>query len=222
MGQATKTVFECTNCSGNGGTPWLSIAIAAIALVATLIALGMNYFQFREFNRSLKARARFRITLSVANGVDGVRWTPPNTNTAYVVIGIGIKNVGDKAAGETLINALYPAQIREARWSSPDGGDAEFKGTPLPAEDGDVVIDPTDGTEYQARYLARTISRIGTKPHTLVHMKFPVDNMRMNDEVRVPIRVKVQADEIPDDVVEYEETMTVLVKHGEPPQSEDA
>jgi hypothetical protein len=94
-----KTIVECSNCTsgGNGDpTPWLGIAIAMLALVATLIALGMNYRQFREFNRRSKARAKFKITLSVANGVDGIRWTPVNTDTAYVIVGIGIKNEGKK------------------------------------------------------------------------------------------------------------------------------
>lgn len=220
MPAAIKTIVECSNCAsgGNGGpTPWLSIGIAALALFATLIALGMNYRQFREFNRRSKARANFKITLSVANGVDGIRWTPVNTDTAYVIVGIGIKNDGKKAAGETLINALYPAYIKEARWSRPNGGEAEEKGTPVRAEEGDLVVDPETGERYEAKFLARTIPRIGTKPHTLLYFKFPVDDLKSIDEARIPIRVKVQADEIPDDMEEYEETMVVVVKKGPEP-----
>jgi hypothetical protein len=214
------TVVECSNCTsgGNGGpAPWLSIGIAALALVATLIALGMNYRQFREFNRRSKARARFKVSLSVANGVGGIRWTPVNTDKAYVIVGIGIKNYGDKAAGETLINALYPAHIKEARWSRPNGGEVEENGTPLPAEEGDLVVDPETDAGYESKYLARTIPRIGTKPHTLVHFKFPVDDLKSVEEARIPLRVKVQADEIPDDIEEYEETMVVIVRKGPEP-----
>lgn len=72
-----------------------------------------------------------------------------------------------------------------------------------------------DGTEYDAKFLSRTVPRVGTKPHHVVYFQFYVDTRQPGDSAEVPVRVKVQADEIPDDIEEYVVDHVVRVERFE-------
>lgn len=191
-------VIECINCGGDGGGVqfWLTVGALGIAFLALL----MNFVQFREYLRELRARAKFMVTLSTVgpNVRDGVRWT--DAAKTAVRVSVGIKNDGDKAAGETLINALVPAHLENVRWSGPGGQEAEEPTVTAPT---DEKLTGPDGTKYEAKFLSRTLPRIGTKPHHVVYFQFYAETRRPGDSVAIPVRVKVQADEIPDGLDEY-------------------
>jgi hypothetical protein len=201
---------ECTNCGGVGPAFWLTLGALSIAA----IALYFNFRQYREFARRLNARARFRVTLGVVDADDeGIRRTPSNTTTCWTRVSIGIKNVGDLAANQTVINVLLPQYIEEARWCGAKGQERNEKNELVAAGKGDVVIDDK-GNEIPAVYIALVIDRIGTKPDHVVYFQMPIDCSFTHEPV-VPVRVKVQADEIPDEIEEYEESILVRVAREE-------
>lgn len=192
-------VIECVNCGSGEGSD-LQFWITVGALVIAFLALLMNFIQFRQFISGLRARAKFKVTLTtVGRGMkEGVRWT--KAGRTAVRVSVGIKNEGNKAAGETLINALVPAHLENVRWSGPGGQATEEPKATAPTNE---KLTGPDGTEYDAKFLSRTLPRVGTKPHHVVYFQFWAETKRPGDSVAVPIRVKVQADEIPDDIEEY-------------------
>jgi hypothetical protein len=202
-----KTI-ECVNCGGGGGGD-LQFWITVGALVIAFLALLMNFAQFRQFMRGVRSRAEFKVTLRPAGlGIeDGVRRT--TAGKTAVRVAIGIKNVGKKAAGETLVNALVPGHLEQVRWAGPNGQKIEGSSGTAPTDD--EMLTAPDGTEYHAKYLTRLLPRIGTKPHHLLHFQFYVE-IKEPGEVVIPVRVKVQADEIPDDVEDYVEELDVRVE----------
>lgn len=201
-------VIECVDC-GSGGSD-LQFWITVGALVIAFLALLMNFVQFRQFMRNVRSRAEFKVTLHSAGRrvEEGVQQLPAMNGTARVAI--GIKNEGKKAAGETLVNALIPRYLQEARWCGPNGQKVEAPPGTTPTDD-EMLIAP-DGTEYPAKYLSRMLPRVGTKPHHLLHFQFSIELAKAGDSVVIPVRVKVQADEIPDDVEDYIEDLAVRIE----------
>jgi len=103
-----KTMIECANCGGGGSDLQFFVTLGALLVAA--IALAMNFVQFREYLRGLRARAEFKVTLRLAGAdPDGVRRTKGSRSAVRVAV--GIKNEGKMAAGETLINALVPRRV---------------------------------------------------------------------------------------------------------------
>lgn len=201
-----KTAIECTNCGGDATD--LQFWITVGALVIAFLALLMNFVQFREFLLGSRARANFRLTLSpVGTDPDGVRRTTAGKCATRVAL--GIKNTGKKAAGETVINVLIPRQLENVRWCGPNGEKLEDKSA-VTANTAEKLVGP-DGTEHQSMYLVRTLSRVGTKPNHVVFFEFYVE-MQKSGEVVVPVRAKVQADEIPDDIEDYRAELPVRVE----------
>jgi hypothetical protein len=201
-----KTTIECTNCGGGGNDLQFFVTLGALLIAA--IALAMNFVQFREYLRGLRARAEFTVTLHLAGAdSDGVRRT--KAGKTAVRVAVGIKNEGKKAAGETLVNALVPRNLENVRWSGPGGQQIDEPKMTTPTDE--KLVGP-DGMEYEAKYLVRTLPRVGTKPHHLVHFQFYAETRRPGDSVVIPVRVKVQADEIPDEIEDYVEDLSVRVE----------
>jgi hypothetical protein len=196
---------ECINCGGDGTDLQFWITIGA--LVIAFLALLMNFVQFREFLRRAKARAEFDLTLSQTGcDPDGVRRT--KADRCATRIAVEIKNTGKKAAGETVINAMIPRHLENLRWCGPNGEEME-EGELM--ADTDVVLIGPEGREYESKYLSRTLSRVGTKPNNLGHFQFYV-GLTEPGEIVIPVRVGVQADEMPDEIEEYEEDLLVRVE----------
>jgi hypothetical protein len=205
-----KKVIECVNCGeGSDLQFWITVG----ALVIAFLALLMNFVQFRQFIRGVRSRAEFKVTLRPAGNdvVNDVRLT--KADRTAVRVAIGIKNEGKKAAGETLVNALVPSHLEQVRWAGPNGqkvvGPDVLSGT---TQTDDETLTAPDGTEYPAKYLVRQLPRVGTKPHHLLHFQFYVDLKTAGEGVVIPVRVKVQADEIPDDVEDYVEDLAVRIE----------
>lgn len=191
------TVIECTNC-GDGGNDlqfWITVGALAIAF----LALMMNYVQFREFLRRSRARARFQLTLQ-APSADGDGVIRSEGSHLSLRVEIGIKNVGNLAAGETVVNVLVPRWLDVVGWCGPNGEELKPGRDSLAGTS--ERLEGFDGTEQEAKYLTTTLPRIGTKPgHVLNVMSFA--DIPSEGRLEIAVRVKVQADEIPDDVEEY-------------------
>jgi len=200
-----STVIECTNCGGEAGLQfWVTVG----ALVIAFLALMMNFVQFREFLRRSRARAKFRLTLTAPYAdPDGVIRTEGNHVSLRVQI--GIKNEGRLAAGETVVNVLLPQWLDVVGWCGPNGEELESRATL--AETPERISD-SNGTEHEANYLTKTLPRIGTKPgHVLYFMSFA--EVPAEGRKEIPMRLKVQADEIPDDIEEYVKDAIIGIEH---------
>lgn len=183
------------------------------ALVIAFLALLMNFVQFREFLRRSRARAEFIVIPKTQNAnSDGVLRTEGTVVSGRVEI--GIKNNGRKAAGETLVNVVYPRRY-EARWCGAMGEESEASSSPTPTSE--VLVD--QDREYDdCIFLSRIVPRIGTKPHHTLYFQFTMLDVpeQPDRELRVPVRIRVQADELPDDIEEYVQDLVVRVAQRSP------
>lgn len=188
---------ECSNCGDLGPAFWVTIG----ALLIAAIALIMTAREHREFIRRLRARARFEVIVAtVGADSDGVLRTD-GTAVGAVRVSIGVKNVGDAAASETLVNVVFPRGL-EVQWSGAQGepvGPRQY-----PADTPDEVLRAPDGREYrETQYLSKTWERIGRRPHYVKFVTVPVGGVPDTGEAIAPLRVRVEADELPDDEPEY-------------------
>lgn len=199
---------ECSNCGDVG--PAFYITFGALLIAA--IALYFNWVQHREFLRRLRARAEFGLTIKTVDADEhGIRWTSADTQITRVEI--GIKNKGKRAAGETVLNVIVPRNLEYARWAGPGG--QEVEGVNSATAKADELLTDETGAEQPAMYLSQGIPRISTKPHYLRFVTFPVELPPRDAPIQgrtIPIRVTIQADEIPDEVEEYSATHLVRVR----------
>lgn len=181
----------------------LALALISLAVGATGLYIGVH--GYLERRRDRQARARFDVTVRTVDAdVDGIRWTDRNTTTQHTRIGIGVKNVGEKAAGETLVNVLVPRSLEFARWAGPNG--EERPEGKLTAETSELLPDAHGHLAVPAKFGSSTWERIGLRPHYEKFVQFPVDLPPRESglsQTTVPVRVRVQADELPDDINEY-------------------
>jgi hypothetical protein len=146
---------------------------------------------------------------------NGIRWT--DADTQHTRIGIGVKNVGEKAAGQTLLNVVIPRSLPFARWAGPSGEEMP-DGTRM-ADTPELLPDETGNETISSKFLASTFDRIGLRPHYEKFVQFPVELPSRESglsQTTVPVRVRVQADELPDDVDEHVVDYTVHVVRRQP------
>jgi hypothetical protein len=189
----------------------LLLTFAAVTIAA--VSLYFNLRQHRQSQGERSARAEFEVTVRTIDAdEDGVRWTEPNTSTQITRIAIGVKNRGDRAAGETLVNVLVPESLEYARWSGPNG--EELPDGKQPAPTPERLSDRNGEPTVPSKSLSATWDRIGLRPNYEKYVTIPVELPPIESGLRVatvPIRVKVEADELPEDVPEYVTDYTVRV-----------
>lgn len=192
LGGMDNTVIECTNCGGDGAGLQFLVTLGALAVAA--LALLLNFVQFRERRRKARARARFDVELrSTCSDEDGVLRAPESR--CAVRVEVGITNVGDLAATTAAINAFMPQQVRMPRWCGPNG---EEKRCPNTVSSTSESLRSSDGREHEAKFLALALEEIRLKVRSVVLFQFDVE---IPDEGRclIPVRVHIDADELPDD-----------------------
>ena len=106
-------------CEGCSGLDPFAIA----ALLVALGALAMAWREHRVFIKRLKARARLEVTLRVVQppGVRGGLVEIDGT-AGTIIIEVGLRNYGERAAGATTVNVLFPERA-DVRWCGPRGED---------------------------------------------------------------------------------------------------
>lgn len=156
---------------------WVTIAALAIAAIALVISIR----EHRAFAAQIGARADLRVTTNVLKG----RYVGSS------IVEVGVSNEGGKAAGPTIVNVLIPDdRIEIAR--------CEQDGTPIPAAALRTTPEMLPGESGPSIYLTWEIRRISIRsPHV-----FYVSVGHVLTRERAPIRVKVQSDDLPDDVRE--------------------
>lgn len=194
--------FICTNCSAHG-TDWVAligVIVAVVAVICAFVALAWSRSEHNEFLRRLRARARFVITLQAITNAPAVDTDDPLAVSASIgqpfdqVFEIGLSNIGDCAAGPTAVNVLVPANVAGLGWTTAGGTMASHQ---RDARETDETFTRRDG-EVPAKWIAYEVPRVSTRTPVLLHFKLTVGAFVQS----VPIRVKAQCDELPDDVFE--------------------
>ena len=190
----------CSNCGDVGPEFWVTLA----ALLVAAGALGIAFREHRVFMRELAARAKFRLIPSI-DGADADNTIRTNADSIQVRGVFGLKNDGDKAAGTTVLNVLVSRTAHDLRWCGQQGEDLSDA-----PKAGNTLEDFGDGHEVAAYWLAWDVPRVARRPYYVKHFAFWVDVPRAG-EVIVPVRMKAQADELPDDIDEEVETLQVRI-----------
>ncbi|HLI75481.1 MAG TPA: hypothetical protein VKV02_00950 [Acidobacteriaceae bacterium] len=125
------------------------------------------------------------------------------------VLQIGIHNDGDGAAGLTNIDVLLPATIRQFAWCDGDGKPLDTPGTPIET---DEKLSRESG-ETPAVWINKEIRRVSTRGGVVCHFKFLVER----NERCLPIRIKAQCDELPDDKEEERQNFELKIYNPTPP-----
>lgn len=180
---------HCQNCGGGDTLSVVGLIIAGAAFVVALFALYIAAREHREFMKQLRARARFDLTIGM-NRFDGdVHET--EASTTVMVFFVGLSNVGDKAASETVLNVHTPASFGQLLWGTQTGeSSSERRGIPT----GDTLTMP-DGEEVGAQMISRTFQRLSLRGRT--EFWFMVDGVPV--PCVLPIGVVVNSDDLPDD-----------------------
>jgi len=207
----------CTNCSAHG-TDWVAligVVAAVIAAICAFVALAWSRSEHNEFLRRLRARARFVITLQAITSApavdidDDLAVSAPIGQPFDQVFEIGLSNVGDGAAGPTVVNVMVPANVAGFGWTTVGGTMASAQ---RDARETDETLTRGDG-EIPAKWIAYEVSRVSTRTPVLLHFRLTVGATVQ----RVPIRVKAQCDELPDDVFETTTDFELRVYSNRPP-----
>jgi hypothetical protein len=191
-GVAAAAKFECTNC---GGPTWqFLIAIAALAIAGCSLYVSLR--QHGVFMRELRARAKFQLTATTVHAShDGLLRS--DASLINPIVEIGLKNTGDRVARTTVINVLVPRGIGYFTRCGSDGGD--LPGGASQVHTGtDETLTAADGTEVPAQWIAWDYPRISLKTAIVMYVRFVCGIPEEGSEQVTPMRIKAQADELPD------------------------
>jgi hypothetical protein len=167
----------------------LGVIIAGAALIVAFRSLGIAKREHTEFMKQLNARARFELSVDLEHGAGGVIELQPSR--PEITFRVSLRNVGDKAAGQTVMNVFAPASASHLVWSNPKGGQ-------LSAQDDAIATPETlilpDGSEVEARFITKTIPRVALRPGVMTWFTVVV-----REPSDLPVRVVAQCDDLPDD-----------------------
>jgi hypothetical protein len=201
--------------AGNTST-WIALAALVVA-VASAVFAGVSVYwshsEHVEFLKRLRARAVLHVTLvavgNLAPGDDPLAVMCAPGEEFEQVFQIGISNSADSAAGPTNIDVLVPAITREFAWCDVAGRPLDPPSTPV--ETGEKL--PREGGETPAVWINKELHRVSTRGGLVRHFKLLVER----NERRLPIRVKAQCDELPDDVEEEIQDFELKIHDRDPP-----
>ena len=60
-----------------------------------------------------------------------------------------------------------------------------------------------NGSPVESQWLTIELPRVGRKPHHAIFVAFSAPSPERGEETTVQLRIKAQADELPDDIDEY-------------------
>lgn len=194
----------CTNCGSETGPAfWVTVAALGVAAIALFVA----FREHRVFMRELGARAKFRLIPSVPGSSEPGYTISTDADAVQVRVVFGLKNDGNKAATATILNALVGREnVVSLRWCGPNGEDLDS----VP-QSGETREDfDGDGDEIPAWWLPLDVPRVAKRPYYVKYFAFLVA-VPTEGEATVPVRLKAQADELPDDVDETVQTLKVRI-----------
>ena len=163
--------------------------------------------------RHVRARARFDFGFKIRNYESSTRERVIEVNSSSIrpVVRLRVGNYGDAAASSVLLNVLVPVSVQGLRWCGPNGEElaSSKAGPPVSADDD---LHDHMGTPVPAQHLVAEWPRVARKGGAVFFFCFTLPLPRTGAEVRVPISAVAQADEIPDEVEEYEGSFEVRAR----------
>jgi hypothetical protein len=219
---------ECSNYGAIGPEFWLSLAALLLAGVAGWYAkrsadaadaavglareeVKMARAEHEEFMRQLRARARFRLALRTTPAPDDDGVIRENATVVNVRIEVILKNEGERAAGDTVVNVVAPRHVG-LRWCGPRG---EQLADATPAAETPEELADADGRTWSGEYLKLTFPSVTRRAaysrFAALSVEVPREGVRS-----VPLKVTAQADELPDDVDEEVECLMIRVALRQP------
>jgi hypothetical protein len=181
----------------------LGAAIAAWRLASNSFSILKD--EHEVFKAELNARADFRLSIETLNKGSIIGTSQPEVQLIWK---LGIKNTGDRAANDVGINFLIPEQgIRDLLWT-------DEAGTLWPATASDRLttseeLPGSDGTAWPAQYLAKTVGRFTKRTNHVLFARAIIKTPGPGESRVVPVKFKVWADEMPDDVEDRSVTYEV-------------
>lgn len=199
------TQVECVNGCGGGIN-----LVGIIALAVAVAALWMSWTEHREFLRRVKARARLEVTLRVVQPADARAdgLIEMGGSGGTVVVELGVKNTGQKAAGPTTINLLAP-EYAELRWSGPRGEDLGVDAKQRLTSGAMILV--SENTVVPERYLSKEAPRISLKSGHVTWASFYA-TLGSGAELRVPLTATASCDDLPDDVDEVSVVLPLRIR----------
>ena len=199
------------------GTDWIALAAFVVAVLSAAFAGVSIYWahsEHVEFLKRLRARANLHVQLTAignqAAGTDDPLAVMMEPGCEFEqVLQIGIRNDGDSAAGPTNIDVLLPATIRQFAWCDGAGKLLNPPGTPI--ETGEKLS--RESGEAPAVWINKEIRRVSTRGGVVCHFKLLVER----NERRLPIRIKAQCDELPDEKDEECQDFELKIHNPRPP-----
>lgn len=202
----------CDNCADHAPST-LNYVLAAVAVGSLLVTLGSLVVAARALrlnreNADVAARERGRRAgFSIELTAKSADWS--SDGEIHVLIGVGVSNTGDLAAGRTGINLAVPEDIAVFKWEHVVG--EQRAAEPAPERLGEGA------DARQAKYIDRELDRVGVRGTRLVRAR-AVTTVPRDAAYRLPVRARVWADELPDRVEERVADRTFLIRwaNGEP------
>jgi hypothetical protein len=199
--QAIRCVEGCGE--GTGTVSAIGLVVAMLSLGAALAAwkvsrrsLAIVEDEHKVFKGQLDARADFDLTIEPIGGSILATGRPH----VEVIWRLGIKNTGNRAANDVGINFLVPEkEVSELLWT-------DEAGTLRPSTASDRLttseeLPGSDGTSWPAQYLATTVPRFTKRTHHVIFARAVIACPTAIGDTRViPVKFKVWADEMPDEV----------------------
>ena len=205
---AVRSVRCVEGCGGDTASTVAIIGLVvallgiAIALAAWKIAhesLKIAREQHQEFRKELLATADFNLTIEVEGHDDLVE---TDADRIRLVWRLGIKNTGTKAASDVGLNFLVPKQLGNFSWFSAGTSgilNANVVGAEQRRHDTSETL-PAGSEQVAGQFIDKTLSRLGLRTHHVSKAEATVVLPKPGDERVIPVKFKVWADELPDDV----------------------
>jgi hypothetical protein len=203
------------NCATGADTSWptvLALIFAAIAAAIATRSLLIQATEHKRLTRELAKRADFEVTVRPT----GDQYTNVGRDSASLVVRatfvilrfeIGLRNIGQRAAAHTVLNVLAPDSYGDLTWTLSNGGKRE--NLQAPAMKTSESLEQGRGSWW----ISEEIERIALRTPKLRHIAFAVQ-VPTDGELTVPLRIKAQADDLPDDVEERVKDYTVTVSQS--------
>jgi hypothetical protein len=221
------------NCvKGCGGTEWPALIVGGIGIIVALISavfarralkeaadatdaaeasLRIAQEQHAEFVKNLTARADFKLWIRPGgNSPETIETVLTRTPLEWL---IEVENIGGKAARQVAFVFTAPRSVANLRW-------VELEGDALLSERGGAhevasALTASDGSEIPAQAVTKIAAYIGRTTSRYSRVSCEVSLPNVGAEVRLPVRVKVTTDDLPDGVERVAATAEVVVRRVE-------
>lgn len=190
-----------------------ALVFSGVGAFAAARSLSIQGSEHKRLTAELEKRADFQITLDPGlpdAGADSATYVT-NATDVNLQFAIGIRNTGTRAATHVTINFLAPDRQGTLVWAGPDGAADPDK--PKAVQTSERLSD-APGLPM-TRWLPYEFDRIAIRTPRMVWARLLAE-VPPSGSLDLPVRVRVQSDDLPDDVTERVKDYVVHIRHGNP------